>query len=81
MPKLDGIDTCGVIRAKPWAGEVQLVAVTGHDPDEFRERLARPGSGREEKKGVPLRILCKPSSGGPISIFPSQIFTSRMVRS
>lgn len=38
MPKLDGIDTSGVIRAQPWARDVRLVAVTGHDPDGFRER-------------------------------------------
>lgn len=43
MPKLDGIDTCGVIRAQPWARDVRLVAVTGHDPDSFRERPGMAG--------------------------------------
>lgn len=43
MPKLDGYDTCGVIRAQPWAGRVRLVAVTGHDPQELRERSEKAG--------------------------------------
>lgn len=43
MPKLDGYDTCGVIRAQPWAQNVRLVAVTGHDPLELRERSEKAG--------------------------------------
>ena len=43
MPKLDGYDTCGVIRAQPWAQGVRLVAVTGHDPEGLRERSEKAG--------------------------------------
>ena len=29
MPKLDGYDTCGVIRAQPWGKDVGIIAITG----------------------------------------------------
>lgn len=32
MPKLDGYDTCGVIRAQPWGKDVGIIAITGEDP-------------------------------------------------
>lgn len=38
MPKLDGFDTSGVIRAQSWGRDVLLVAVTGLSPDDIRER-------------------------------------------
>lgn len=31
MPKLDGYDTCGVIRAQPWGKDVGIIAITGED--------------------------------------------------
>ena len=43
MPKLDGYDTCGVIRAQPWAQGVRLVAITGHAREEVRERAQQAG--------------------------------------
>lgn len=43
MPKLDGYDTCGVIRAQPWAANVRLVAVTGWDPQELQDRAESAG--------------------------------------
>ncbi len=43
MPKLDGYDTCGVIRAQPWAKGVRLVAVTGHDHEGLGKRAERAG--------------------------------------
>ena len=43
MPKLDGYDTCGVIRAQPWGAKVRLVAVTGWDPQELKERSEAAG--------------------------------------
>jgi CheY-like chemotaxis protein len=43
MPKLDGYDTCGVIRAQPWAAKVRLVAVTGWDPQQLKERSEAAG--------------------------------------
>lgn len=43
MPKLDGYDTCGVIRAQPWAEGVRLVAITGHAREEVRERAKQAG--------------------------------------
>ncbi|MDD5198614.1 MAG: response regulator [Terrimicrobiaceae bacterium] len=41
MPKLGGYDTCGVIRARPWAHGVRLVAVTGHEPEGLRQRSGK----------------------------------------
>jgi len=43
MPKLDGYDTCGVIRAQPWASMIRLVAVSGWDPQELKERSEAAG--------------------------------------
>lgn len=43
MPKLDGYDTCGVIRTQPWAHSVRVVAVTGHEPEKLRERSEKAG--------------------------------------
>jgi len=43
MPKLDGYDTCGVIRAQPWAHGVRIVAVTGCDFGELRRRAEKIG--------------------------------------
>lgn len=36
MPKLDGYDTCGVLRAQPWGTKVFVVAVTGLEPEAIR---------------------------------------------
>lgn len=43
MPKLDGFDACGVIRAQPWAQNVRVIAVTGLQEDEVRERSQTAG--------------------------------------
>ncbi len=43
MPKLDGFDTCGVLRAQPWAEKTCLVAVTGLPEEEVRERAEAVG--------------------------------------
>ncbi len=43
MPKLDGYDTCGVIRAQPWAAKVRLVAITGWDPCDLQNRAEAAG--------------------------------------
>ena len=43
MPKLDGYDTCGVIRAQPWAQGVRLVAIMGHAREEVRQRAQQAG--------------------------------------
>ncbi len=64
MPKLDGYDTCGVIRAQPWAQDVRLVAVTGLDPDGLRERSEKAGFNAWLLKPVDfdnLRLVTEPS--------------------
>lgn len=38
MPKLDGVETCGVLRAQPWGRDVKLIAITGWDIGEVRKR-------------------------------------------
>lgn len=43
MPKLDGFDTCGVLRAQPWAAGSHMIAVTGHSMDEVEERARKVG--------------------------------------
>lgn len=43
MPKLDGYDTCGVIRAQPWAGKTRIIAVTGKSWEEVQERSESAG--------------------------------------
>lgn len=43
MPKLDGYDTCSVIRAQPWAGNVRMVAISGHQPEELRQHASKAG--------------------------------------
>jgi CheY-like chemotaxis protein len=43
MPKLDGYDTCRIIRAQPWGYQTFLVAVTGLPLDEIRSRSTEVG--------------------------------------
>lgn len=43
MPKLDGYDTCGVIRAQPWASEIKMFAVTGLSVESVKDRLKASG--------------------------------------
>lgn len=43
LPKLDGYDTCGVIRSQPWGSQTRLVAVTGKDPEELHQRAGKAG--------------------------------------
>lgn len=43
MPKLDGYDTCRIIRAQPWGPQTFLVAVTGLPLEEIRSRSAEVG--------------------------------------
>jgi Response regulators consisting of a CheY-like receiver domain and a winged-helix DNA-binding domain len=59
MPKLDGYDTCGVIRAQPWASKVRLVAVTGWDPQEVKERSLAAGFDAYLLKPVDVSALQK----------------------
>jgi len=43
MPKLDGYDTCRVLRAQPWGRQTFLVAVTGLPVEEVRGRSTEAG--------------------------------------
>lgn len=43
MPKLDGFDACGVLRAQPWAAGLCLLAVTGFPEDVVRSRAKESG--------------------------------------
>lgn len=43
MPKLDGFDTCRVIRAQPWGSKAFVVAVTGLPIEDVRERSTQVG--------------------------------------
>lgn len=59
MPKLDGYDTCGVIRAQPWAGKTRIIAVTGKDPEEIQQRSESAGFDGYLVKPVDFSILQK----------------------
>lgn len=64
MPKLDGYDTCGVIRAQPWGAKVRLVAVTGWDPEELKERSEAAGFDAYLLKPVDMSELKKVAALG-----------------
>jgi CheY-like chemotaxis protein len=64
MPKLDGYDTCGVIRAQPWGAKTRLVAITGWDPRELQDRAEAAGFDAWLLKPVDfaeLEKICRPS--------------------
>lgn len=54
MPKLDGIDACGVIRRQHWGNELTIVAVTGLDGEEERQRTREAGFDHHLVKPVHL---------------------------
>jgi CheY-like chemotaxis protein len=57
MPKLDGYDTCQVIRDQPWGKDVRLIAVTGKEPDEVQQRSEQVGFDAYLIKPVELDAL------------------------
>lgn len=57
MPRLNGYDTCGRIRAQPWGSEIQLVALTGFGQDDVRQRLGTSGFDHHLIKPVELQTL------------------------
>lgn len=64
MPKLDGYDTCGVVRAQPWGAKARLVAVTGWNPSELQNRAEAAGFDAWLLKPVDfaeLQKICKNS--------------------
>lgn len=64
MPKLDGYDTCGVIRAQPWAARTRLVAVTGWDREALKSRSEAAGFDAYLLKPVDLAELEKVARPG-----------------
>lgn len=63
MPKLDGFDACGVLRAQPWATQVRLIAVTGFPEDLIRSRAKESGFDDYILKPLDPAILKKLVSG------------------
>jgi len=59
MPKLDGYDTCGVLRAQPWAKDLRLIAVTGWKSDNLGERSRAAGFDDYLLKPVDFEALQK----------------------
>ena len=43
MPKLDGFDTCGVLRAQPWSIDTRIIATTGLPKEEVVDRAKQMG--------------------------------------
>jgi CheY-like chemotaxis protein len=57
MPKLDGYDTCGVLRAQPWGKDVRIVAITGQEKVEIENRSHKVGFDAYILKPVELELL------------------------
>jgi CheY-like chemotaxis protein len=52
MPGLNGFDACARIRARPWASDVFIVALTGWGQDEDKNRSRAAGFDRHLVKPV-----------------------------
>lgn len=63
MPKLDGYDTCRVIRSQHWGKDVRIVAVTGQVPQELSQRSEKAGFDAYLIKPVEFEALKKTISG------------------
>lgn len=59
MPKLDGYDTCSVLRAQPWAKDLRLIAITGWKSDQLKERSEAVGFDAYLLKPVDFEALHK----------------------
>ena len=57
MPRLDGYETARRLRAAPWAADVLLVALTGWDRADDRERCLAAGFDRHLPKPVDAQAL------------------------
>ena len=57
MPKLNGFDACERIRARPWAADVFIVALTGWGQDEDKSRSRAAGFDRHLVKPVEPTML------------------------
>lgn len=52
MPKLNGYDTCHLLREQPWAADILMVALTGWGQEEDRRRSFEAGFNRHLVKPV-----------------------------
>src|ERR687888_1648827 len=57
LPKLNGYDLAKQMRARPWARDVVLVALTGWGQDQHRRRSAESGFNHHLTKPVELEVL------------------------
>ena len=57
MPKLNGYEVAGAIRAQPWGGRIKLVAVTGWGQEEDRRRTKAAGFDAHLAKPVDVDAL------------------------
>ena len=57
MPRLDGYETARRMRARPWAADTQIVAVTGWGQEADRQRAKEAGFHRHLVKPVDLEAL------------------------
>jgi CheY-like chemotaxis protein len=57
MPKLDGLDTCGVLRAQAWSRNTRIIATTGLSGDEIVERAKQMGFDDYLVKPITLEAL------------------------
>jgi PAS domain S-box-containing protein len=63
MPKLNGYDTCRIIRAQPWGKDLTIVALTGWGQDEDRRRSKAAGFNHHLIKPVEPAVLVKLLAG------------------
>ena len=57
MPKMDGYDTCRLIREQPSGSDVMIVALTGWSQEEYRQRSLQAGFDHFLVKPVELPAL------------------------
>jgi len=63
MPKLNGYETCRLIREQPWGKGVVLIAVTGWGQDDDRLRSHEAGFDHHMVKPVDPQALMKMLAG------------------
>jgi CheY-like chemotaxis protein len=57
LPKMNGLEVCRELRAKPWGRDVAMIALTGWGQDEDRRKSLQAGFDAHFVKPVDLPLL------------------------
>lgn len=57
MPTLDGFEVCKLIQNDPDTGDVEIIAITGHDNPENVERILKAGASKLLRKPIRFDAL------------------------